>query len=148
MVIKAAGLNTISKSIPTSMDWHPTYYGGYVKVTLNDHSSQMVNKDDPRSYSVVIAGADDTAVARFDLTLDEALLLYNKITIIDSDADLVDFQDKMAPGLDNSNGWPSTRILFDDEWVHPPQEDVLANYVMSKSAPELNHWAAPKKGSL
>jgi hypothetical protein len=107
----------MSKPVPTDMHWYPNYPGDYVKVTIYKYyESEETN--------VSICGADDCMVGRIYDTWEEALVVFNSITYIQSAKDLVPFT---TGNLSTSNGWPGERMVWDDKDVmgarHPPREE-------------------------
>ncbi len=105
------------KHVPTDMDWHPTFAGGYCEVRISGNGPE-----EGGHHVVGISGDDDTSLVRFFTTWADALALFNSLRYIQSNRDLTGFLPG-APGRDNSNGWPTERrILAGDEFAWPPPD--------------------------
>jgi len=101
------------KLIPTDLEWSGNYLGGYCEVRVSGFEG---------NYSVVVSGNDDCVLIVRRDSWEEALALYNKISYIQSDDDLVVF----SRSKDN-NGWPRTRVTFTNEWYEGQQMDNQFN---------------------
>lgn len=124
------------KLIPTDLGWSGNFQGGYCEVRVSEFEG---------NYSVVVSGNDDCALIVRRATWDEALALYNKISYIQSDDDLVVF----SRSKDN-NGWPRTRRTFTSEWYDSQEMDNQFNVdtqVMwdESGVPSLVRYFTPSK---
>jgi len=107
-------LHRFNKFVPTDMDWHGTYAGGYCEVCVYSNGPEVGG-----SHTVAVRGTDDTALVRFFANWADALEVFNGLRYVQSDRDLT----KFAYGLDgeNNNGWPTERrILAPVEFAWPP----------------------------
>jgi hypothetical protein len=113
-------ISRLSKMVPTDMDWHPSYPGGYCQVALSSR--------DLLFYTVSVSGGDDTDVCKYFDSFDAALALYNSLRYIQSSIDLVAF----TVGS-NNNGWPSERRALPDPNAYRPYERTLQAYRQARS---------------
>lgn len=111
----------LSKWVPTDMDWHGNYAGGYACVYLC--GGVMPLKRDPSivPWHVVVHGTDDTMVGHWYDTLEEALEQFNRITYLQSHADLRWIEQ------DDCNGYPTERMQIPTA-VWPVFVDVDAEW--------------------
>ena len=116
------------------MEFSPTFYGGYVDVSLSCTSE---------FYCVVVRGGDDCMLGRFFDNYCDAIQLFNSIRYLQGESDLVEFRRGVAG--ENNNGWPHMRIVHLDNFTYPRPVDYLSAYVMSDEAPESYNWGGPRK---
>lgn len=94
------------KFVPTDLHFYCMYPGDRVEIRCHQcaHGS---------SWAVAVGGTEASTLVRFLPTEQEALEIYNRLTYIQSGADLVDFLDDL-PGA-NNNGWPHGRPTAEEE---------------------------------
>ena len=111
-------LRHFTKHVPTDMDWHGTYAGGYAEVRIwGDIRAER--PEHGNHFVVAVNGNDDTSLVRFFDSWAEAEALFNSLRYLQSRRDLVGFLPE-APGRDNSNGWPTERQILTNEFIWPP----------------------------
>lgn len=118
MTTPVLGLRQFWKFVPTDMDWSGNFEGGYCRAYVS-----LIQGNSLYAAYVGIHGTGiqrslwTLSLVRRFATVEEALAAYNRLTIIQSDADLADF----AYGVDgeDNNGWPSPCPIAGPRWEDP-----------------------------
>jgi hypothetical protein len=115
------------KFVPTDLGFSCMYPGNRVEVRCYRSSHSALS-----FWVISIGGTDASDLVRFLNTQQEALAIYNRVTYIQSVADLVDFLDEL-PGA-NNNSWPSRYQSSEDEELRRVDHEGLFPYEGARRA--------------